>query len=374
MGRDVGKIAADILHGKDPATIPIINVVPERLYVNQVALQTLKDPWRFPEATIAKADLIIDAQGVHQKTTQAARAITKTWKLRMVQLNNAAEVEETEHGFRQGLLEEKLAEGRDYELKISNAQADMATLNSIMDAVLPEADLIVSMSTPTLQVAMRKVDTKPVVFTYVSLASAAGLGGSHENHRANITGVEIMGPYVEMVQLVHENFPSVRRIGTLYVPAEANMVASMELLEGAAKKVGMEVVAIPINSSTDVADAALALTGRGIDAIIQVSGNITAVSFGAILQASNKTKIPVFAFTRPQALAGSVVSLSRDLEESGRMTATMVARIMRGENPKNIPIRLIDKTSLYVNLDAARVLNISVPPALTKRADQVIGR
>lgn len=374
VGREVGKIAAEVLHGKDPATIPVVNVVPERLYLNQVALQSLKDPWRFPAAAIAKADLVIDAQGVHQKTTQAARPITKTWKLRVVELNNAAEVEETEHGFRQGLLEEKLAEGRDYELKISNAQADMATLNSLIDAVLPEADLIVAMSTPTLQVAMRKVDTKPVVFTYVATALAAGLGGTHENHRANITGIEVMGPYEEMIQLMHEHFPSVRRIGTLYVPAESNMVASKDLLEEAAKKVGMEVVAIPINSSTDVADAALALTGRGVDAIVQIGGNITAVSFGAILQASNKAKVPVFAFTRPQALAGAVVSMSRDLEESGRMTATMVARIMRGENPKNIPIRLIEKTTLYVNLDGARAINFNVPPALTKRADQVIGR
>jgi len=56
------------------------------------------------------------------------------------------------------------------------------------------------------------------------------------------------------------------------------------------------------------------------------------------------------------------------------MTATMVARIMRGENPKNIPIRLIEKTTLYVNLDGARAVNFNVPPALTKRADQVIGR
>jgi len=52
----------------------------------------------------------------------------------------------------------------------------------------------------------------------------------------------------------------------------------------------------------------------------------------------------------------------------------MVARIMRGENPKNIPIHLIEKTELYVNLEGARGVNFTVPPAIMKRADQVIGQ
>lgn len=374
VGHEFGKIAVDVLHGKDPATIPTRNVVPERLYINKTALKNLKEPWNLPADAIQKADLLIDEQGVHEKAVAVERPISKMWKLRMLLLNNAAEVEETEHGFRQGLLDAKLVEGRDYELKVSNAQADMATLNSMMDAALPEADLIVASSTPTLQVALRKVDRTPVVFTYVAQSVSAGVGRSREDHRTNFTGIDVMGPYPEIVQLLHEHFPSIRRVGTLFVPAESNMVASKELLEQSARKAGIEVISTAINSSADVADAALALTTRGIDAVVQIGGNVTAVSFGAILQASNKAKLPVFAFTRPQALAGAAVSLSRDLEEGGKMTAAMVARIMRGENPKNIPIRLIDKVTLYVNLEAARAVNFTVPAALIQRADQVIGK
>jgi ABC-type uncharacterized transport system substrate-binding protein len=71
-------------------------------------------------------------------------------------------------------------------------------------------------------------------------------------------------------------------------------------------------VALPVNSSTDVLDAALALTSRKIDAICQIPGNLPAVSFGGILQAANKAKLPLFAYTRPQAKAGAMVSISRD--------------------------------------------------------------
>ena len=374
VGREFGKIAVDVLRGTDPATIPTRNVVPEKLYINRNALKNLRNPWSLPADAVRKADLVIDDQGIQEKTVAAERPLGKTWKLRFLLLNNAAEVEEVEYGFRQGLLDARLVEGRDYELKVSNAQADMATLNSLVDAALPEADLIIASSTPTLQVTMRKVDRTPVVFTYVADSVSAGVGRSREDHRANFTGVDVIGPYPEIIGLLREHFPSVRRIGTLFVPAESNMAASKDLLEAAAKKAGMELISTSVNTSADVADAALALTTRGIDAVVQIGGNITAVSFGAILQAANKAKLPVFAFTKPQAQAGAVVSLARDLEDGGRMTAAMVARIMRGESPRRIPIRLIDRTTLYVNLDGARAADFAVPAALIQRADQVIGQ
>ncbi|MEQ1884088.1 MAG: ABC transporter substrate-binding protein [Bryobacteraceae bacterium] len=376
VGYDVGKMAASVLKGQDTAAIPIRNVVPEKLFLNRSALKGLKDNWSFPEDLVAKAAVVIDDQGEHSREqAPAPKAISKLWKLRLVQLNNAAEVEETEHGLREGLLTQKLAEGRDYEFKTGNAQADMATLNSLVDAALSEnADLIVTFSTPTLQVALRKVEKTPVVYTYVATGLAAGVGRSRTDHRKNFTGVDVMGAYPEMVTLIKTNFPKIKRIGTLYSPAEANMIAAMELLEDAAKKAGIEVVGVPVNASTEVSDAALALTAKGVDAIVQVAGNITAISFGSILQAANKAKVPTFAFTKPQALAGAPVTLARDYEESGRLTAAIIARIMRGENPQSIPIQMLNEDRLMVNMEGARAIGLEIPDALAKRADQVIGQ
>ncbi len=304
----------------------------------------------------------------------AAPPIGKTWKVRVIQLNNSAEVEETEHGLRQGLLEAKLVEGRDYEMKIGNAQADMATLSTLMDSALSErADLIVAFSTPTLQVALRKVERTPVVYTYVGLGVTAGVGPSREDHRVNVTGVDVISAYQEMVDLIGTHFPHWRRVGTLYSPAEINMVVQKELIEESFRKAGIELISVPVNTSTEVADAALALTAKGLDAIVQIPGNLTAISFGAILKAAVKAKLAAFAFTGPQAMAGAPVSLARDYEESGRLAAQMVARIMRGADPKNIPIEQVMGATLYVNRTGARAANLQIPPALLKRADRVIG-
>ena len=66
----------------------------------------------------------------------------------------------------------------------------MATVSALIDAALSEhADLIVTFSTPTLQAALQRARSVPIVFTYVSSAVAAGAGASDTDHLANVTGV-----------------------------------------------------------------------------------------------------------------------------------------------------------------------------------------
>ena len=92
------------------------------------------------------------------------------------------------------------------------------------------------------------------------------------------------------------------------------------------------------------------------------------------LQAAlRRAHLPVFAFQKSQAIGGAMVVVARDYNDSGRHAAHLAARIMRGENPKKIPLEDFAKTSLIVNLDAARALDITLPPALVQSAKDVIG-
>jgi ABC-type uncharacterized transport system substrate-binding protein len=382
IGKVTGLLAADVFQGTSPATVPVRNVIPKKLIVNKLALEGLKDPWQLPDDVVAGADIVVDETGVHDKTASrpsaaadTSKPLTKKWKISLIQYVSVVDVEETEEGVKAGLRESGLIEGRDYALTIRNAQGDMATVNSLIDAATTEgSDLLITMSTPTLQAALQRARNTPIVFTYLANAVAAGAGRSDEDHLPNVTGVYMMSAYDELMAIIRQLMPSARRVGSLFVPAETNMVFHKEKLEEAGRKAGIEVVTMPANTSAEVPDAALALMSQKLDAVCQMPGNLSAAAFPSIASAARKARLPVFVFQTSQVRSGALLALSRDYFECGRESALIAARVMRGADPAKMPFVPLGKTRLIVNLDAARELKLTLPPALVKQAAEVIGK
>jgi ABC-type uncharacterized transport system substrate-binding protein len=327
-------------------------------------------------AVVAVASGILLLSDLQHRERAARRALTKkhTWKIYFVQYNDVIDVKDAERGVLDGLREAGLQNGRDYQVEILNAQGDMATVSALIDAAVSGgADLLITFSTPTLQAALRRAQNVPVVYNYVASGLKAGAGKSNTDHAPNATGVSLLPANDEALALLHTYFPSVHRIGTLYCPAETNMVNAKVGLDQSAKRAGYELVYVPADTATDVPDASAALMSRDIDAVLQIPGNLTASAFGSISEAARRARVPVIAFQKSQAIGGAMVVVARDYRDSGRHAAFLAARIMRGENPKNIPLEDFGKTSLIVNLDAARALDITLPPALVRAANDVIG-
>jgi ABC-type uncharacterized transport system substrate-binding protein len=327
-------------------------------------------------AVIAAASLILLLSDLQHRERAARNALARkrVWKICFVQYNDVIDVKDAEAGVLDGLRESGLEDGRDFEVKILNAQGDMATVSALIDtAVTGGADLLITFSTPTLQAALRRAQNVPVVYNYVSSGLKAGAGKSNTDHAPNVTGVSLLPANDEALAILRTHFPAIHKVGTLYCPAETNMVNAKNQLDIAAKRAGFEVVYVPAETPTDVPDAAAALMSRDIDAVLQIPGNLTASAFGSIGEAARRTHMPVFAFQKSQAIGGAMVVVARDYKDSGRHAAFLAARIMRGENPKNIPLEDFGRTSLIVNFDAARALNITLPPALVRSAKTTIG-
>ena len=385
VGRQAGLLAADVLEGADLTKIPIrdvLELVPPFLSINTTVLEGLRERWVVPDDLLALANVVVDAKGVHRRSAAptapektASRPLSKRWRLQLVQLNETPDVEEAERGVLKGLEDAGLVEGRDYESMVRNAQGDMATVSSLIDAAVTDrADLLITFSTPTLQAALQRAKSVPVVFNYVADAVAAGAGTSDTSHLPNVTGVYLIGAYAEMLPLIKAFVPRARVLGTIYVPAEINMVTQLEQFKRIATAAGMEVRAVAANSTAEVADATLALIANGIDVICQIPGNLTASAFPSIAQAARQSRTPVFVFQSSQVRGGAMLGVSRDYYDSGHKAAALAARIMRGESPAKIPFEGFAGTKLLVNLDAAKAVGLTLPRDIVAKADEVIGR
>jgi ABC-type uncharacterized transport system substrate-binding protein len=378
VGRLAGTLAANVLRGTDPATIPIRDVldeVPRKIVVNTLALKGLKEPWRVPDQVRNTATILVDETGIHDRSANKADrkaakgSLTKKWNVDLIEYNTVVDVEEAEEGVLGGLRDSGLVEGRDYSVRIRNAQGDMATMNSLVDAAITDkTDLLITFSTPTLQAAIQRSHGVPVVFNYVANAVWAGAGRSDTDHLPNVTGVYVPAAYDEMAALIREVLPDARVLGTLFVPSEVNTVYHRDRFGDAARKAGFEFVTVAANTAPDVADAALSLASRKIDAICQLPGNLIASAFPTIAEAARRSRLPLFGFQTSAAESGAHLVLARDYRDAGAAAARIAVRIMRGESPASIPFEPSTETKLVANVKAARAIGLRIPETVLARA------
>jgi ABC-type uncharacterized transport system substrate-binding protein len=381
VGMFAGALAAKVLDGVDMKTLPIENFVPERITVNKQALEGLRDPWRLTDDVLKMADVVgepkvADAGAVPQAAAPAKRVrFSRRFKVDLLQYVEVQDAEDAHRGIVDGFERAGLVPGRDFDLETRNAQGDMPTLSALVDAALTEGtDLLMTLSTPTLQAAIARGQGKPIVFTFCASGIAAGAGKSDTDHLPNVTGVPSASPYEELLAVTREAIPGVKRIGTLLVPGEANSVYNVEQLDRLAKAHGIELVKIAVNSITEMPDAATSLASRDLDAIVQVASNLTTSSFASIARAADSARVPLFGGLSGDLDNGAAVVIARDYHDAGLQSAALAIRILQGENPANIPFQPLSTSLLQVNLDAARAQGFALPRAIVARAHRVIGK
>jgi ABC-type uncharacterized transport system substrate-binding protein len=282
-----------------------------------------------------------------------------------------------EDAIKVGLREADLEEGRDYQIKVSSAQGDLATLPSLIDAAVDaKAKVIVALQDATLEAAVRRAKSVPVVFDLLSDPFAAGAGTSDSSHLANITGVYSPGfgdpEQSRRVQIIQRIVPKPRRLGILFSPEEKLSVVFKDRMTQAAKQAGLQVSAQPVGSVGEVGDATRALCGLKVNAI-ELYGNAAHMGFESLIKVANECKIPVFSPAPFEVLKGAVASFFPDFQEGGVEAGRMIARVLKGESPAKIPFYRLKTAKLAVNPAGAGKVGVSLPQDMVQQADTVVG-
>jgi len=390
VGRIVGDMAADILKGRLPSTVRIENVVPERLGMNLKALKSLRDPWHVSPALMARAETVVTPDGVVQNTTQrqptspplptsriAAAVVHRPnpsrFRAAMVWFSDTIFAEQTVAGMKDGLRQAGFTTDTNLDLKLANAQGDVCTLNNIMTGLRSERrDAVLTVSTPTLQAAIKHLDNTPIVFTTVANAALIGAGKSDDDHLPNVTGVNTEAAYEQMIGMLQACLPRVKRIGTLFTPSETNSTYYVAKLKTILSAQGIELVTVPASTPTEVAEGALSLCQRRLDAICQIPDNLTVSAFSSIAVQAERSRLPLFSFMSRDPHDGALLAVARDYHDAGYQTGQMAARILRGERPADIPFGRVQKTRVIINLKRAQALGMTIPERLIAGADEVI--
>jgi putative tryptophan/tyrosine transport system substrate-binding protein len=321
-----------------------------------------------------------DAKASPADQAPAAGSETQGGTKPLVALIRAADWMGSEWGedaIKVGLLESDLQAGRDYELKISSAQGDLATLPGLIDAAIDaKAKVIIALQDATLQVAVQRVKSVPIVFDLLSDPFAMGAGTSDSNHLPNITGVYSPGfgdpEQTRRVDLIRRVVPKARRVGVLFSPEDKLSVSFKDRMTKAAQAAGLQVVPAPVSDVAEVGQTTRSLCGQKVDAI-ELYGNVAHAGFASLIKVANECRVPVFSPAPFEVLQGAVASFFPDFQEGGVEAGKMVARVLKGESPGSIPFYRVKTTKVIVNPSGAGKAGITVPPEVIQQADTVVG-
>lgn len=340
-GRQSGRMAAQILVGVSPASLPI-------------------------EPTASMEVVEPSGPALHWKST----AVSKPLELRLVMYSETQFAEEGRDGLLDGLKKGGLVEGRDFNVRIYNAQGDMSTLSSIMTAIKSERpDLLMVISTPSLQAALRLAgkETK-IVFTCVGDGVRAGAGTSEIDHLPNVTGITTRSSFKGMARTIHETLPGVNAVGTLFTPAEINSVLYKNWFAEALKVYDIELETVPVTSSSETSQACDILLRKNIQAVAQIVDNTTCPGFAQIARRARGNDLPVYVFNSSQMKDGGVICLSRDYYDAGLEGAEKALRVLNGENPGTIPFNNTKSEKFLLNADLAAKYKLIISPKLKAEA------
>jgi putative ABC transport system substrate-binding protein len=162
--------------------------------------------------------------------------------------------------------------------------------------------------------------------------------------------------------------PSVRRIAGI---ANASDPFSKQVLEGfelAAKTTGVEVKPVLVRTRDEIDAAFVTAKQQGADAVV-LQGSLTSKQ---VAELALQHHLPAASPTRSFAEDGGVFSYGADEPDAFRRSASFVIKILKGEQPAQMPVEQVTKFELLLNARTAKALGIEVPWFFQQRADQVI--
>jgi putative ABC transport system substrate-binding protein len=300
--------------------------------------------------------------------TCARKEEKKLYTIGFVQMTEDPLLDEAQKGVIDSLKEQGFVEGKNLHIEYQNAQGEMSNIPLILRKFISnKVDMIITNTTPCMVAAAGNVKDIPVVFTVAFSPEQLKM-----KRPSNLTGIYDPFLMVDFVKLIKRALPGLKTAGLPYSPSEPNASLAAEHLKQELDRQGIELIEMPVYSSSDVLQATGTLANKKVGAMIVSADNTVYIAFGSVVKIADERKIPLFVTEPSQVKRGASAGVGVDFYQWGRESGEIAARVIKGEKPGDIPIQPVSKVVKILNLRAARAQGISFPPDLIKEADEVI--
>jgi ABC-type uncharacterized transport system substrate-binding protein len=236
-------------------------------------------------------------------------------------------------------------------------------------------DVILCSGAPAATVLQRATRTVPIVFVQVADPVGSGLVPILEGRGRNITGFThfeyaMIGKWLETLK---ETAPGISRVLTIQNPESFAWPGRLRAASSlAAESVGVTLTPGEVRDREDIKRTISAHAQGPNGGMIVLPDTITSLNRKQIIALAGHHRIPAIYPFRFFVTDGGLISYGSDPLDLWRRSASYVNRIIRGESADDLPVQAPTKFELVINLKTAKALDLTVPPMLLARADEVI--
>lgn len=282
--------------------------------------------------------------------------------------------------FRQRLAEKGFVDGRNIQVRFFAPAASVGRDEAIAAMIAWKPDVIHAAFPPVIQAIRKATDRIPIVYRAVGDPIAAGFIASYARPGGNVTGVSSPGHLLieKLLDFAREILPDARRLVILRdtslgsVPGAGQLYAN--ILAGARRR-NFDCGEIGVSRHSNSLQAALEHAIQSRAELLMPYGGLPSVRgpvYPILIEFERRHRIPVLWTTAEVVRDGALMGYGFDVMDAVRLAANMVAAILRGASPAELPAETASRIELALNLATARELGIQFPKSVLVRADRVV--
>jgi putative ABC transport system substrate-binding protein len=274
--------------------------------------------------------------------------------------------------FLEGLRELGYIDGQNIRVEYRSAeQGSDRAAELAADFVRREVDIVVALATPAAHAAKRATTTIPIVMS-VADPLATGLVTSLARPGGNLTGVSSTSTDLagKRLELLRELRPGATRVAYLGAANDPNTATFVKATQTAADSIGVRLQPLLVAGPNGFEAAFAAMVKERTDGLI-----VQPLFIGhraKLVELAAQNRLPMIADQHQFAVAGALAAYGINRRLLFGRTAYYVDKILKGAKPSDLPIEQPTTYYLAINLKTAKALDITVPPTLLVRADEVI--
>lgn len=273
-------------------------------------------------------------------------------------------------GIIQALKDAGFENGKTVTILYENAQGNIATASQIAAGFASrQPDVAVGISTPSAQSLIQPMAKQgvPVVFAAVTDPIEARLVSRLDKRPENVTGASDGLPLRPQLELIQKLMPTVKTIGVLYNPGEANSAKAVEKLQALASEMGFSFVFATTAKTADTITAALSLVGKA-QAIFIPNDNTAMASISGVVALGRTNKLPIFTPDYDSVEQGVLAVRAASHTTMGYKAGQLVAKLLKGEKACDLPVEVDHKMDLAINVTSATQIGIPIPEEMKQSA------